>query len=233
MVIMSWRSTLLVLAAVTGARAFLAPPPTMRMAPMMHAQEPTTSSEKEGRRSAIAKTLLLPLAPWLAQTLPAQADSESIPVSKDRMGGLLEPFSDVTKGWRIMKPYGWNQFDGIPGAYEMKWADIVAANKQQIVVTTSPVKSTTTSIDALGDVADVGDKLASSRDSKLVSARAVDKDGVLFYMFEFKNDQISQKYQLCVNKGRLWSVDASAPTQRWDKVEKLFDNALLSFMPKL
>lgn len=34
----------------------------------------------------------------------------------------------------------------------MKWADIVAANNQQIVLTTTPVKSTTTSVDALGDV---------------------------------------------------------------------------------
>ena len=122
----------------------------------------------------------------------------------------------------------------------------------------------------------MGQKLAGARSAELVLAKAVMKDGVLFYMFEFKNSDIHQVYQvrppaavggeasarsdpprspayldspscpssiahrflsfffkLCVAKGKLWSVDASAPAKRWDKVENLFNNALLSFMPKL
>jgi len=158
---------------------------------------------------------------------------EEVPVSKNKVGGLLEPYAEVGKGWRILKPYGWNQFEQNPGVYEAKWTDIVAANRQEMVVSTSPVKSTTASIAALGDVEAVGQKLAGARSAELVLAKAVMKDGVLFYMFEFKNSDIHQVYQLCVAKGKLWSVDASAPAKRWDKVENLFNNALLSFMPKL
>lgn len=158
---------------------------------------------------------------------------EEVPVSKNKVGGLLEPYAEVGKGWRILKPYGWNQFEQNPGVYEAKWTDIVAANRQEMVVSTSPVKSTTASIAALGDVQAVGQKLAGARSAELVLAKAVMKDGVLFYMFEFKNSDIHQVYQLCVAKGKLWSVDASAPAKRWDKVENLFNNALLSFMPKL
>ena len=74
---------------------------------------------------------------------------KDIPVSTSKLGGLLEPFADVGKGWRILKPYGWNQFDTRPGVYEEKWTDIVAANQQNLLVTTVPVKSTTTRVDAL------------------------------------------------------------------------------------
>ena len=102
---------------------------------------------------------------------------ETIPVAKDKMGGLLEPFSEVGKGWRIMKPYSWNQFEQLPGVYEMKWVDLVATNRQEIVVTTSPVKSTTTSVSALGDVKALGAKLAEARSSELVEAKAVIKVG--------------------------------------------------------
>lgn len=50
----------------------------------------------------------------------------------------------------------WNQFEQKPGEYETKWTDIVAANRQELVVVTSPVKSTTSSIAALGEVRGVG-----------------------------------------------------------------------------
>ena len=121
-----------------------------------------------------------------------------------------------------------------PGVYEMKWTDIVAANQQELTVTTTPVKSTTISIAALGEVRGVGDKLAVARDAELVSAKAVSKDGVGFYMFEFKTSKgMHEVLQLCVAKGKLWSVDGSAPEKRWAKVGELLNKGLLSFMPNL
>lgn len=183
--------------------------------------------------AAVAVGGLAPSSAFAEEGGDVTISYEDIPVSKNKVGGLLEPYAEVGKGWRILKPYGWNQFEQKPGVYEAKWTDIVASNRQELVVVTSPVKSTTTSIAALGDVQAVGQKLASARSAELVSAKAVKKEGVLFYMFEFKNSDIHQVYQLCVSKGKLWSVDASAPAKRWDKVENLFNNALLSFMPKL
>jgi len=159
--------------------------------------------------------------------------AKSIEVSKKKMGGLLEAYNDVNKGWKINKPSGWNQFDTLPGVYEIKWEDIVASNKEVLMVSTSPVKSTTTSIEYIGDLKEVGEKLAKTRGKELVSAEAVEKEGILFYMYDFKSADARELYQLCINKGRLWSVDASAPNKRWDKVGDLYTNALLSFMPKL
>ena len=59
----------------------------------------------------------------------------------------------------------------------MKWEDLVATNREVLMVTTTPVKSTTTSVDMLGDVTEVGKKLAGKQKKELVSAKAVDKEG--------------------------------------------------------
>ena len=129
------------------------------------------------------------------------------------MGGLLEPYNDVGKGWRINKPSGWvrppppprhtpgappsftpppsecaaacrhsqNQFDTLPGVYEMKWEDLVATNREVLLVATTPVKSTTTSVDMLGDVTEVGRKLGKGK-KELLSAKAVEKEGACNFL---------------------------------------------------
>lgn len=175
---------------------------------------------------------LPPPAPPAPPAAPAMT-YEEIGVSKNRAGGLLEPYSDITRGWRILKPSTWNQFDQIPGTYDMKWEDLVSLNYQQIILTTSPVKSTTVSVDALGPVEEVGLKLAKTRDAKLLSAKAFTKEGILFYLFDLQGPAVHQLLTLCVFKGKLWKVDASAPETRWAKTGPLYEKVAASFMPKL
>ena len=67
-----------------------------------------------------------------------------------RMGGLLEPFIDVNKGYKLYRPAGWNEFPADPGVYDIKFQDIIEP-ETTVQVSTSPV-STATSIDALGDL---------------------------------------------------------------------------------
>ena len=42
-----------------------------------------------------------------------------------RMGGLLEPFVDVQRGYKMYVPTGWNKFDADPGVYDVKYTDII------------------------------------------------------------------------------------------------------------
>jgi len=170
-----------------------------------------------------------------ASPLPAAAVvSEETPIVTTRMGGLLESYQDGLRGWRIMVPSGWNKFDGEVGAYDTKWQDLVDP-MENIKVSSTPVKSTTTSINVIGeDVQEVGLKLASKRDAKLVSAEERQVDGILFYKFDFAvKDGTHQLLQLCVNKGRIWSLDANSKEKRWAKRGELYNNVLGSFMPKL
>lgn len=132
-----------------------------------------------------------------------------------------------------MAPSGWNKFEGEVGAYDVKWQDLVDP-AENIKISSTPVKSTSTSIDALGDVKTVGDSLAAKRNAKLVSATERMTDGVLFYKFDFAlPDNTHQLLQLCICKGKLWSIDANSKEKRWEKRSELYENVLASFMPKL
>ena len=132
-----------------------------------------------------------------------------------------------------MAPSGWNKFEGEVGAYDIKWQDLVDQS-ENIKISSTPVKSTSTSIDALGEVQTVGESLAAKRNAKLISATERLTEGVLFYRFDFAlSDGTHQLLQLCICKGKLWSLDASAKEKRLSKRSELYENDLASFMPKL
>lgn len=180
----------------------------------------SSTSPQVSRREAFQKAALTSAA-VLLPNLPAQAEvAEETPRTTTRMGGLLEPYQDP-RGIRVMAPSGWNKFDGEVGAFDLKWQDLVDPT-ENIKISSTPVKSTTESVTLLGPVEDVGQSLATKRNAKLVSAQERQTDGVVFYKFEFAiNDGTHQLLQLCVCKGKLWSVDANAKEKRWNKREEL------------
>lgn len=143
---------------------------------------------------------------------------------------LLPPHHQ--QGLKVSRPSGWNQFEGSPETYVVKWSDII--NRDELVILNStPVKASTTAVDALGDVQEVGKKLAKGRGAELVEAKARLTEGVLFYEFEFKGEAISELASLCVAKGRLWNLSATAATKRWAKKRDLLKGVIGSFLPKL
>uniref|UniRef100_A0A7S2A319 PsbP C-terminal domain-containing protein n=1 Tax=Trieres chinensis TaxID=1514140 RepID=A0A7S2A319_TRICV len=216
-------TALLLAAAATGASGF---------AGLNGASDAPTTSRRESF-GVIGGAVAAGIA--AGAPLPAiAAVTEETPRITTRMGGLLEPYQDSTRGWRTLVPSGWNKFDGEVGAYDTKWQDLVD-NTENIKLSSTPVKSTTTSISAIGeDVQEVGEKLASKRSAKLISASERQTDGILFYKFDFAlDDGTHQLLQLCVNKGRIWSLDANAKEKRWSKREEMYNNVMGSFMPKL
>ncbi|GKY95823.1 hypothetical protein MPSEU_000542900 [Mayamaea pseudoterrestris] len=187
------------------------------------------------RRQAIrAAATVAATATVLISSQPAFAVvEEETPRIVTRMGGLLEPFQDGPRSIRMSTPSGWNKFEGEVGAYDIKWQDLVDP-AENIKISSTPVKSTTESIAALGPVQALGESLASKRKAKLVEAKERLTDGVLFYQFEFAiSDNTHQLLVLCVCKGKLWSLDASSTEKRWPKRAELYNNVAGSFMPKL
>lgn len=114
----------------------------------------------------------------------------------------------------------------------MKWSDIINRD-EQVVLNSTPVKASTTSVSALGEVKEVGERLAKARGSELVEALERVTEGITFFEFEFKGGEVSELYELCVNKGRLWSLSATSATKRWAKRRDLLKGVLGSFLPKL
>ena len=87
---------------------------------------------------------------------------------------------------------------------------------------------------ALGEVKEVGASLASKRNASLIKAEERQTEGIVFYDFEFAiKDGTHQLLTLCVNKGRVWSLDANSSESRWSKRKELYTNSVGSFLPKL
>lgn len=90
-------------------------------------------------------TLVAPVLPHghapLSQTQSADSVKE-VKLVTTKLGGQLEPFADVSKGYRLAKPLGWNRYDGTSGEYAVKMVDLVDPTTV-ILLTNSPVKSDT------------------------------------------------------------------------------------------
>lgn len=71
-----------------------------------------------------------------------QAEATEVKLLTTKLGGQLEPFADVSKGYRLAKPLGWNRYDGTSGEYAVKMVDLVDPTTL-ILLTNSPVKSDT------------------------------------------------------------------------------------------
>lgn len=160
--------------------------------------------------------------------------SDETPRVTSRLGGLLERYGDTQRGLSLLVPSGWNKFEGEVGAYDLKWQDLVDP-KENVKISSTPVKSTTTSINALGDdVKEIGKSLAVKRDAKLIKAEERLTDSILFYTFEFAiTDGTHQLLSLCVYKGKIWSLDCNSSEKRWSKQKDLYVNVVGSFLPKL
>ena len=158
------------------------------------------------------------------------ADVLEIPPATTKMGGLLEKYADVNRGFRLLKPTTWNQFDGEPGAYDVRWVDVVAP-AESVTLSTSSYNAGQ-SIEDLAAVDRLGAKLANARGT-LTGARARRSDSILFYDYSFAGEGRRELLTMCVHKGRLWQLAAKAPESSWGKREALYLNVVGSFVPKL
>ena len=140
---------------------------------------PSTLNAPLSRRAALRQATG---AAVFGAALPASADEPAF----SKLGGLLEPYIDTQRGYKLYKPSGWNQFDADPGVYDVKFQDIIETDTV-VQVSSSPVQ-TATSVTALGELEAVGKKFAKSRNAQLISAKQRDAGGSLIYTFELKGE---------------------------------------------
>mmetsp|Transcript_23097 Transcript_23097/g.55321 ORF Transcript_23097/g.55321 Transcript_23097/m.55321 type:complete len:210 (-) Transcript_23097:132-761(-) len=147
-----------------------------------------------------------------------------------RMGGILEPYVDAPRGFKLLKPSGWNKFDVDPGVYDVKFQDLIEPF-ETVQVSTSPV-ATATSVDALGEVAAVGEKFAKGREAEVVKSKKRNVGDVLVYEYELKGPVYHELLLLSINKGKLYRLSCISRNPRWDKRKELYKNIALSFVPQ-
>jgi hypothetical protein len=160
----------------------------------------------------------------------------------------LQPYSDIGRGFKMLRPFGYNEFDGAGSGYAVKFASLTDVD-ENIVVGSTPSSADKTSILDFGSVDSLANKLATRRGGKVVSAKARKTEGIVYYEFEFENpldatlprpgsgknkpEKMVELYQLCVAKGRLWSVQATSNDKLFPAHESQYRNSLLSFVPRL
>lgn len=141
------------------------------------------------------------------------------------------PYRDLPKGFTILRPREWNEFEGAQNAYDIKWQDVIQP-LEFVTVLTSPVPKDK-GLHDLGSAEKLGNKLASGRGGQLVNSTEKDIEGVPAYVFEIKRGASRQITLLSVNKQKLYSVNASCSEKRWSKREQLLRGVVDSFKPKL
>lgn len=191
--------------------------------PLGRAQFLTASATVVASAAAI-----LPLA---AQAEDDAAEVTEVKLVTTKLGGQLEPFADVSKGYRLAKPLGWNRYDGTSGEYTVKMVDLIDPTTL-ILLTNSPVKSDT-ELSTLGTATQVGEKLSKSRDMELVNVRDRITEGIRIYDFEFKGGGRRELKTLSVNKNKLWNLTLGCPEKAWKKQEEPFKTIVDSFLPRL
>lgn len=181
-------------------------------------------ADKVKHNAAISRrqfSALLAATPLFSLPLESRAD----------ISGLVTPYKDLPKGFSILRPNGWNEFEGLQDQYDIKWQDVIQP-LEFVTVLTSPVSKGKTLSD-IGELSGVGNKLAGGRGGQLVKATEKDIDGVAAYVFEIKRGSSHQLTLLAINKQKLYSVNASCAEKRWGKREKLLRGVVDSFRPKL
>jgi len=147
------------------------------------------------------------------------------------LGSSVEVYKDLNKGFTILRPQGWNQFEATAGQYDIKWQDLIQP-LEIITVLTTPVGKGKTVAD-IGTPDAVGTKLAKSRRAELVSAISKEEEGLTYYTVELKSASVHQLTTLVVNKSKLYSVNVSSAEGKWPKREKLLRGVAESFKPSL
>ncbi|CAM9929939.1 unnamed protein product [Ascophyllum nodosum] len=200
----------------------------------MSAEEPSSRARFLAASATVATSaVVLPLGAIADEqaTTATVSQPEKVPLVTTKLGGQLEPFADVSKGYRLAKPIGWNRFDGEAGEYVVKMVDLVDRSKT-ILLYNSPVKSDTT-LTMVGDLQSLGEKLSKNRDAEIVKARDRITEGMRIYDYEFKYKDRHELQTLVVNKSKLWRLTITCPEKSWNQQGQVFKTIVDSFLPRL
>mmetsp|Transcript_72813 Transcript_72813/g.115233 ORF Transcript_72813/g.115233 Transcript_72813/m.115233 type:complete len:268 (+) Transcript_72813:56-859(+) len=193
---------------------------------LLASSSPTSYARRTAMQQGVAAAAGLAVLP------PTPAFADLVLEEASRMGGQLEPMVAPKFEWKIFRPSSWTMFDGDDGGYDAKFRDLVEQDTT-VQISTAPVK-TATSVSALGTLDEVANKFATKRNAKVVSKSQRDAEGFPVYVFELQGDEYHELIALCISgeSKKLYRVEAIAQNKNWKTHAELFNNMILSFVPK-
>lgn len=156
------------------------------------------------------------------------------------LGGGLNAFVDDIDGYRFLYPNGWVQIK-VSNGPDVVFHDIIEQT-ENVSVVINPVPGRKTLSD-LGTPGEVGYQLSKSaiappesgRTAELVDAQARDVNGRSYYTLEYAvtlNDG-RQRHNLAsasISRGKLFTINASTPEERWDEMKDVLARSVQSFL---
>ncbi|WP_193198357.1 photosystem II reaction center PsbP [Nostoc sp. MG11] len=151
----------------------------------------------------------------------------------------LKSFVDTNDGYEFLYPNGWVQVKVANGP-DVVFHDLIEIS-ENVSVVISPVPEGKT-LPELGTPTEVGYKLGkaalappdSGRSAELVNAVEREVDGKTYYLLEYEVKLPNQQERhniasVAVSRGKLFTLNASIPERRWQKVKRMIDNVVNSF----
>jgi len=150
----------------------------------------------------------------------------------------LKVYVDSTDGYQFLYPNGWIPVKVANGP-DIVLRDLIQET-ENVSVVVSPVDSDKTLSD-LGSPSEVGQRLAqrviappdSGRKAELVAAASRQLGPKTYYNLEYAiklgNQERHNLASVAVSRGKLYTISASAPEQRWSRVHDTFEQVVNSF----
>ena len=153
-------------------------------------------------------------------------------------GAGLKAYVVSYDGYQFYYPNGWTEVS-VAGAADVVFHDIVNETENVSVVISDVPDGKT--LEELGSPTDVGYKLSKSinvmagddRDVQLITAQAITKDEKTYYILEYIADLPSgvrhNLASVIVQRGKLFTFNASTPESRWEKIKDFIKQSVASF----
>jgi photosystem II oxygen-evolving enhancer protein 2 len=151
----------------------------------------------------------------------------------------LKSFVDTNDGYQFLYPNGWLQVKVANGP-DVVFHDLIEVS-ENVSVVISPVPEGKT-LSELGPPTEVGYKLGkaalappdSGRSAELVNAAQREVDGKTYYLLEYEVKLPNQQQRhniasIAVSRGKLFTLNASIPEKRWQRVKGMIDEVVNSF----
>lgn len=124
-----------------------------------------TSWEQRWQRTvapfALATALLLGQGALPLPSLAEGTDFPKVPLLTKKTANT-QAYSDVGRGFKMLRPFGFNEFDGAGAGYAVKFASLFDVD-ENVVVGSTPASAGKTSITDYGTLESIGEKLAAKR----------------------------------------------------------------------
>ena len=156
-------------------------------------------------------------------------------------GGLsagLEAYQSPDGRYGFFYPTGWTRVK-VDGGPEIIYHDLINSNETLSLVISDVNKDV--ELDQLGTPSEVGQTLidkviapeGSGRSVKLINANQREDEKHVFYDLEYElNLNEQDRHELAtvvIDRGSLYTFAVGTNEERWNKVEKMFENVIESF----